>query len=50
MNLTLAFRIVNVCAIALTVVNRVLIIYENSQNVRSKPDDAKPPVYKDSGT
>ena len=56
MNLQLAFRIVNVCAVALTVVSRVLIIVENHQkekneekDVRGKSEPTVTPIRSDSG-
>ena len=52
MNVQLAFRIVNVCAIALAVVNRTLIIIENSQkekNVRDKSKLTESSIHSDSG-
>lgn len=59
MNLTLAFKVVQVAMITLTVVNRVLIIVENLQNEKvAKDGDDVPgtaqsprhPLRRNSGT
>ncbi len=50
MNLQLAFKIVNVCFLALSIVNRTLIIVENAQkpNVRGKRKPSVTPIRPDS--